>query len=398
MSQNLRARVAISFLFTFTGSSLTAWAVHIPQVKAQYGLNNAQVSLIIVMLGLGALSSMNVMGHLVDKRGSKFATTLSSVLAGAALILPGLAPNVVTLCIALFITGIFMGGADVSMNAHAVEVEKAYGRPIFSAFHAFWSLGGVIGAAVGGAALAAGIPMLVTLSSLGVFCGLIALLLNAWLLDNPKIAADKKLIAAISKEEQRAIKKKQSLANRPFLKLVIALGVMAGSGALIEGIGIDWSALFAVDVLNATVSQAAVFVMFFSGAMASFRLVADKIVARVGRLSVIRYGSALSSLGIAFALAQTSIPVSVAGWFIAGLGISAVVPQIFAYSAEVGEESHSGRNMAIVFGLCYAGMLGGPAVIGWVANLAPLGTALLFGSALGALIFTASWFLPKPRA
>ena len=397
MSQNLRARVAISFLFTFTGSSLTAWAVHIPQVKAQFALNNSQVSLIIIMLGLGALASMNLMGHLVDKKGSKFATTLTSVLAGAALILPGLAPNVLTLCIALFITGIFMGGADVSMNAHAVEVEKAYGRPIFSAFHAFWSLGGVIGAAIGGAALAAGLPMAVTLSSLGVFCGVIALLLNAWLLDNPKIAANKEKNAAISKEEQKAVKKEQSKANRPFMKLVIALGIMAGSGALIEGIGIDWSALFAVDVLNATVSQAALFVMFFSGAMASFRLVADKVVAKVGRLNVIRYGSAISALGVAFALAQTSIPVSIAGWFIAGLGISAVVPQIFAYSAEVGEESHSGRNMAIVFGLCYAGMLGGPAVIGWVANLAPLGTALLFGSLLGAFIFVASWFLPKPK-
>jgi MFS family permease len=271
------------------------------------------------------------------------------------------------------------------MNAHAVEVEKAYGRPIFSAFHAFWSLGGVIGAAVGGAALAAGLPMVVTLSSLGIFCGVIALLLNAWLLDNPKIAENKEKNAAISKEEQKAVKKEQSKANRPFMKLVIALGIMAGSGALIEGIGIDWSALFAVDVLNATVSQAAFFVMFFSGAMASFRLVADKVVAKVGRLNVIRYGSAISALGVAFALAQTSIPVSIAGWF------------IFAYSAEVGEESHSGRNMAIVFGLCYAGMLGGPAVIGWVANLAPLGTALIFGSLLGAFIFAASWFLPKPK-
>jgi MFS family permease len=396
VTSDVRARIAVTFLFVFTGAATTTWAVHIPVVKERFDLSNAQVGWVIMMLGLGAFTSMQFMGHLIDKRGSKFGTVVAGLCTSVVVVLPGLATNVYTLCAALFAFGFFLSATDVSMNAQAVELEKRYGRPIFSAFHAYWSTGCVIGATLGAAALAAGWPMFVTLATVGAMGLLMVLVANSWFLSN--VQQVKSVENSLSKKELKAQIKLQNAANRPYLKLVIALGIMAGSGALIEGVGLDWSALFSVGILKVSASQAAISVTVFSAAMASFRFVADKVVARVGRIAVIRYGSALAAIGVAFAITQSVFAISIVGWLIAGLGISAVVPQIFAYSASVGAETHAGRNMAIVFGLCYAAMLGGPAVIGWVSSLAPLNIALWIGVLLGAYIFTTSLFLPKDRS
>jgi MFS family permease len=125
----------------------------------------------------------------------------------------------------------------------------------------------------------------------------------------------------------------------------------------------------------------------FAGAMGITRLVIDKLVAIRGRIFVIRYGSLVSAVGTSLVVISTSSPVALLGWLIAGVGIAGVVPQLFAYSAEVGEESHAGRNMAKVVGIAYAGILSGPAIIGFLTIVVPLNIALGLGVALG--LFTA---------
>jgi MFS family permease len=117
------------------------------------------------------------------------------------------------------------------------------------------------------------------------------------------------------------------------------------------------------------------------------RLVIDKVVAVKGRVFVIRYGSLISALGTGVVVVSTTSPVALAGWVIAGVGIAGVVPQMFAYSAEVGEASHTGRNMAKVVGITYAGVLAGPAIIGFLTELVPLNIAIGLGVLLG--LFTA---------
>jgi MFS family permease len=117
------------------------------------------------------------------------------------------------------------------------------------------------------------------------------------------------------------------------------------------------------------------------------RLVIDKVVAIRGRIFVIALGSLISALGTTVVVISTTSAVALVGWIIAGIGIAGVVPQIFAYSAEVGESSHTGRNMAKVVGITYAGVLAGPALIGFLTELVPLNVAIGLGVILG--LFTA---------
>jgi MFS family permease len=394
--RNLQARIAVFFFFLYAGSAVTIWAVNIPEVENRMHLSHSQLGGLLVFVGLGAVATMQFVGRIIDRMGSRFTTTLFGILLGLTLVLPGLAQDGVGLAGALFVLGACMGACDVAMNAHAVEVENAYGRPIFSAFHAFWSFGGVLGSAIGGLAIAIKLPMLVSMSGYGLICLAITIFAGSKLL--PPQLKHQEVHAKLSKDESRKLRKEQDRANRKYLPTVLLLGVMAGAGAFLEGTGVDWSSLFQVKVLGATPATGALAVMVFSGAMAAFRLVADRVVAARGRLVIIRFGPLLSAFGIAVALLSPTPEVALFGWFFAGLGISAVVPQIFAISAVVGEESHSGRNMATVVGLCYAGVLGGPAIIGLLTAVMPLQFALTFGIFLGLVIALGSLRLGKALA
>lgn len=389
----VKARLVVFYYFTFAGISLTLWTVHIPDVQSRLNISSAQIGTIILMFGAGGVVTMQAVGHLIDHFGSKKSLFGAGALLGVALILPGFADNLLTLHIAIFLLGIGISSTDIAANAHAVEVESAYGRPIFTAFHAMWSGGGVIGAGIGGFALAHEFPMYATLTFCGIVLGVISLFVSRYLLPSVSHAAE--LHKTLSKAEKSQLRKEQAKANRPHLKLVLILGVLGGFGAMIEGLGVDWSALFQVTILHATKAEGAFSVMVFSGAMALVRVFADRIVGHIGRMAVIRYGAVLSSIGIFLALTLPNKSLSLIGWLIVGIGVSAIVPQLFIYAANIGEASHSGRNMAKVFGLTYFGLLAGPAAVGFLASIVSLRAALGIGVVLGAIIAIATLYLPN---
>ena len=382
-----KARFAVFLYFTIAGAAVTFWAVHIPFVESKLQITPSAIGLLLLVFGGGALTAIQLVGNLIDRVGSRTATFLSGTFMGTMLFFPGLADSPLLLGVALFFLGIGVGATDVAMNAHAVDVEKAYKRPIFSAFHAMWSFGGLIGASIGGIALANNLDMQATLSFAGVATLFIAISMRTWLLpDSPNHQSANKDSSTDKKAEKARLRAVNS-SNRKVLGYVLFLGAMAAAAAIAEGTGVDWSSLHHARILETSEAQASLALVVYTGAMGFTRLVIDKVVAVRGRIFVIAVGSLVSALGTSVVVISTSSPVALAGWVIAGVGIAGVVPQIFAYSAEVGESSHTGRNMAKVVGITYAGVLAGPALIGFLTELVPLNIAIGLGVILG--LFTA---------
>ena len=363
---------------------MTIWATHIPDVERKLSLSHAQIGIVILLLGAGALASMQVVGSLVDRFGSAKILTVTSVALGLALVLPGFAPNYLTLSIGIFVLGSTIGGIDIAMNAHALEIERAYERPIFSSFHAMWSIGGVIGSAIAGFALALKSPMAITMSSWGVITIAIGLLCSKWL-----------LVSATGQSERE---QQNKVSRTKEFYYVLFIGLVSASAAIIEGVGIDWSALFTIDKFETSVAVGGVSIAFFTAAMAIVRFVADKVVARFGRIFVIRNGAIISAIGVALALYSPNMELSWAGWALAGIGVSAVVPQCMAFASDIGTPQNQGRNLAKVVGLTYAGVLGGPAIIGFVGNAIGLQGALTFGIALAAFVALGSMVMQKGKS
>lgn len=384
MTKLRRARFAVFAYFTMCGAAVTFWAVHIPYIETKLEISHSVIGGLLLAFGAGALTAIQVVGNLVDRVGSRTATYLASIFMGLMLFFPGLTTSTWTLAAALILLGFGVGSLDIGMNAHAVEVEKAYGKPIFSAFHAMWSFGGLIGAGLGGLALANGMQMQLTLSIAAGAIILLSIALRNWMLpDNPNQSNSKTAEGSADSPH----KSKSDEANRKVLGYVLFLGAMSAAAAIAEGTGIDWSALHHARILGTSEAQAATAIVVYTGAMGLTRLVIDKVVANRGRIFVIRYGSLISAIGTTIVVLSSTPSVALAGWIIAGIGIAGVVPQMFAYSAEVGEATHAGRNMAKVVGITYAGVLSGPAIIGFLAEFVPLNIAIGLGIILG--LFTA---------
>lgn len=352
------ARVATFTYFALNGFLLGLWLVHIPTIEQRTGIDHAELGRLLLLLGLGAFVGMRIGGKITDRIGVKLILPIAGAFCSLTAVLPGLAVGQWTLGAALLIFGIGNGLMDVIMNAHAVVVERHYKRPVMSAFHATWSLGGVAAALTGARTLSWELSPAVTLG-LAAVLGVVVSLVTARALLNEK-------------EEHHV----QAVGKRKVPRRIWIMAGLAGLIMLSEGSANDWSVLHLQDVLGASPDVAALAYGAFATTMTGGRLLADRVTARVGSVAVLRWGSAIGAAGIATAALSPWIWLALVGWAIAGAGLAGTVPQLFSAAGHA-EAGAAAANMSRVVGIGYIGVLAGPAVIGWLTHLVPLNIAFL---------------------
>lgn len=367
------------------------WAVYIPSVERELGISHAVLGLLLLLIGLGAIIAMQIAGRLADRFSPGAVATVSLLLLCLSTLGPAFAPNLASLAVSLLLLGMFEGATDVAMNAHGVQVESGYRRPIFSAFHALWSIGGVAATLLGSVMISAGIGRGPGMAAIAAAVAGVTLALAGWPLRRAAIGPDGHVGDPIA-EGPAAVANSGETAReeyRPGVMYFVALGVLTAFAFMAEGCVGDWGPLFSRDILHAPESQAAFCFGAFSAAMTLGRLTVDRVVARRGSLFVVRWGSLLAIASLTEALLAPNLWMSLLGWFGLGLGLSGLVPQLFlAASRAGGNPATAGRDFAKVVGIAYAGMLIGPTLIGLLATVMPLNLALL---SMTPLLF-AIWF------
>jgi predicted MFS family arabinose efflux permease len=294
-------------------------------------------------------------GRLAARLGSAGAARLAATFFVPSFLLPIVAPGFSTLLAALFVFGATSGLLDVAMNAHGVLVERRLGRPIMSSLHAAWSLGGLTGSALGGLALAHFAPPVEAALTVAVL-GLLVGATQGWLLPAEDRCADAGPAFA--------------LPGRG----TIAIGCLAFASFVAEGAMLDWTAVFLTGTLGAGPAFAATGYAAFSGAMTCGRLAGDRVRARLGAVAIVRLGGALAALGLGFGVFSGSAVGAIAGFALAGFGLSNLVPVFFGAGGRAAEGS--GRGIAAVATLGYLGLLIGPPAIGGLADAIGLAAAL----------------------
>ncbi|MFD5074464.1 MFS transporter [Streptomyces sp. NPDC058371] len=385
MNDSLRAaRVATVAYFILCGTVMGTWVVNIPAIEERVGISHATLGALLMLLGLGAFIGMQVAGRLTDGLGARIVVPAAGVLCSVALVLPGLPREPWTLAGALLAFGFCNGCMDVSMNAHAVHVEKAYGRPVMSAFHATFSVGGVLAALVGAATASAGLSPAASMAAVGTLGIVIALVSARALLPTTPTAADTPFA---EEAEHTPAADRSSTRGRIWLLAALALMVM-----LCEGAANDWSALHLKDVLGAPASTAAFAYGTFAATMTIGRLLADRLVARFGSMAILRHGAATAAVGITIVTISPWTWAAFVGWALFGLGLSGCVPQLFSAAGHA-DPSAAGANVSRVAGLGYVGMLAGPAVIGWLTHVVALNHAFVLLTLLCAITAAAAGVL-----
>ncbi|MBA8820820.1 hypothetical protein BRY73_15050 [Ochrobactrum sp. P6BS-III] len=371
-----KERIAVALLFLANGYIFGGWAPKIPEFAARLGLDSAGMGLMILVFGIGSLSMMPVAGALSAQRGSGAVVRIFALAFIPALLIIALVPNVVTAVIVMFYFGGTMAAMDVAMNANAVAVEKSMRRAIMSSCHAFWSLGGLIGAASGGFLIAQFGSTVHALVSTVVAAGLIAV---AW----PSVIADKF-------HHPSGEKQKLTLPRNPLPWLV---GVMALFSMVPEGAIIDWSAYHMRQDLGASVTLAGFGFAAFSFSMAVMRFAGDLVRDRFGAVRTLRVCTVIAIIGMLIVGFSTDPYVSLVGFAICGIGISNMVPIAFSMAGNMpGVNPSVGLSIATTLG--YSGMLVAPSLIGFVASHSGFGVVFI---ALPALLLVVLAFSSLAR-
>ncbi len=362
------ARMAVLGIFFLNGFGFGSWAVRIPAVQERLDLGEGLLGLALLGMAAGSLVSMPLAGGLVSRLGSR--PVVGATGLGFFLALPLLAwsPSLAFLVLALAFAGASGGSLDVSMNAHAVAVEKVQGRPIMSSFHAAFSLGGLAGAAVGGAVAAWGVGVAPHLA------GVSALSLAAFALA---------YLRMLPADEDRGQSGEPALA-RP-TRALAGLGVISFCVLLGEGAMADWSAVYLKGTLGTGPGFAAAGFAAFSAAMVAGRLLGDRVTARFGPVALVRAGAAISAVGLGISLTVAHPAAALVGFACAGLGFSIVFPTALSAAGRT-KDSATGPAIAAVATAGYFGFLVGPPSIGFVAEGVGLGGALVIVVALSAAI------------
>ena len=359
-------------LFLLAGFSAAAWASLVPVAKAATGVNEGQLGLVLLCLGIGSLLAMPVSGVVSTRHGCRKVLMVCGVALCACLPLLASVQNVFTLAAALFFFGAMIGTFDCVMNIQAVIVERDSKRPLMSGFHGFYSLGGLLGAATTSTIMDLGVSPFATVSAIALAGVLLLMLIRRHVLPYGNPAEGPPF--ALPRGE------------------VLFLGMLCMTVFLVEGSMMDWSAVMLTENHGMPVAQAGYGFAAFSLTMTFGRLTGDRSVARVGRRSVVTVGGLLAMGGILLATLVPLWQAALLGYAMVGLGCSNIVPVLFT---AVGRQTSMPQSVAVpaMSTLGYAGVLAGPAAIGFIAHHSSLPMAFLLVAALMLFVAISGRFL-----
>ncbi|MFC4906576.1 MFS transporter [Actinomadura gamaensis] len=435
------ARRAVTVAFLVHGLAAAAWVARIPQIKEHLGLSAGTLGLALLGSPIGVVLATRVAGPAVARFGSRATVLVAGTSAALAPVALGLSVNLPMLVGALVLLGASLGLMDVAMNAQGVAVERGYGRPIMSGLHGVYSIGTLVAAVVGSAAAHAHVPVAVHLTVLGVLFATLLLVGARTLLDRSSEHLDEEpaptaLSAPLAEPEPADIENPEAgpgetasvsgtassggggasaassehgavaASGRPGSgaaspggggsgaaassgmgagMLLALLGVIGLCSFVGEGAMADWSAVYLKESLGAGAGFAGLGYAGCAVAMTIGRLAGDRVVGRFGAVRVLRIGSLVACAGLGGGLAVGAPWAAVTGFTLFGFGVAVVAPVTFSAAGNL-PGIPAAHGIARVTAIGYLGLLGGPPVIGLIAQAVGLPWALAVPAALSGMI------------
>lgn len=348
---------APAFVFASINIVFGTWAIYIPTIISKIGIDESELGMAIFCMALGTLVLILMAPKLINKFGVGKATFFGILFFLFSFILPFSTSEYGWLCFGMFIVGAFAGFTDVAMNALVSEIEKRDKIHIMSANHGFFSLGGFLGAGIGGFFLTSGIlPVYHLLVVIAIL-----LIINLILVGKYFNVSSEKL--------------EDNTFNFSLIKPVILLGVIAFFVMSTEGAIVDWSALYLEKVSLLQLYWIGLGYSIFSATMAIGRFFGDGISGKVGSKLLILSGVFIAAIGFVCILMVKPV-IALIGFGLVGIGLSVVIPELFRLAGNTkGLEASVG--ISFVSGVGFLGFLVGPVLLGFLAEISSLKLSFL---------------------
>jgi MFS family permease len=373
-------RRAVGTVFVVNGVVSGTIAARLPWIADRLHLSSGMLGAVGLMTSIGALATMPFAARFVHRHGPRAATRVLIAASSAALALPAFAPDLLALAAVMLLFGALMGTADNAMNAQAVEAERRIGKSIMSGLHGLWSVGVLAGALIGSLSAHTHIDPRLQFTAVGALAVVAGIIASYWLAGGAPTGA-----AAEVKVPRFA------WPRGPLL----LIGLVGFAAIFLEFAADNWSAVFMHWDLRTSQASAAIATGVFAASMAVGRLCGDALVRRIGPGVSVRACGILGTAGCALVAVSPDAAAALVGFVLLGLGVSVVVPLVFAAAGRSGPSPAIG--VAGVATVSYGAGMVAPTVMGWVADISSLRIAFAVAGMLGVAVAAGAGLLDRPR-
>lgn len=381
----LHARNAVAVVFALNGFAFASWVSRIPEARTNLDLSPGQLGTLLLALSLGSVVALPTAGVWVRRFGASKVVAVAAVIDALGLAVVGLGAGAVegvgVAALGLLLLGVGSGTWDVAMNVEGAAVERALGRTVMPRFHAAFSLGTVVGAAMGAAAAGLDVPLAIHLSIAAVLVVLV-----------PASVVRAFLPADVEPEGEGEGTRRHPLRAWTEPRTLV-IGVMVFAMALTEGIANDWLAVALVDGYDVPAWVGASGFAVFVIAMTVGRLGGPLVLDRFGRAPVLWSSMALAAAGVLLVVFGGVLPLVVLGIALWGVGASLGFP--VGMSAAADDPAYSSARVSVVSTIGYGAFLAGPPLLGYLGDQVGVLHALLL---LAALLVPSALAVPAARA
>jgi fucose permease len=389
-SRGATATRATYVAFIASGLAAASWASRIPQVKAHLNLDASTLGFVLLAIAAGSVISLPLAGMIVNRFGSARTVQTTAVLVGVGMVIIsiGYEVGVPVVVAGLFLFGLAYGSWDVAMNVQGALVEREVGHPIMPRFHAGFSVGTVVGALIGVGMVALHVSVTAHLIGVGVFESLaVPFAVRGFLADDSLIDDQTGPRAAAEQPVRRFARWRETRT------LLVGLFVLAFAFA--EGTGNDWISLAIIQSHHAAAAVGTLGYALFLAAMTSGRWVGPHLLAQLGRVRTIRMLATIGVVGVVVFAFGPGLPVAFAGAVLWGIGASLGFP--LGMSAGADEPAFAAARVSVIASIGYCAFLGGPPLIGFLADHLTIAHALaLVAVLLVVAILIAGAVRPPP--
>ena len=388
-----RALRAVAIQFFVNGATIATVVPRLPDLQEQVDVSIGTLGIVLTVGSLASLVGILFAGRVVARTGSRRVLIYGGVLSIGFLPVIGVATSPVLLAFGMFGLLFFDIFIDVAMNVQGSALSARRHTPVMNRLHGLWSLGAVTGGLVTVAALRAEVSVTMQFVVVAiVLVGVLRLVAPGLLRTDHAPAVDVPLHEAGPSSGSTATPPAGawSLAG-------LVLGVGGAAAMSIEMTNSDWAAFRLGDDLGAAPGVAGMGFVIFVGAMTVGRLSGDFVQVRVGSTALLRGSSVLIVIGAVLATMVASVPVSIVGFLIGGLGTSVLFPQLYDRAARWPGPPGSGFTAMLV------GQRGAvvvtPAIVGVLADTDAfsVGQAMAIVIIPAALAIMVTTFSRRPR-
>ena len=374
-----RARLGVVLSFLSHGFISSSFFARIPDYKARLELSNSVLGLCLLASSAGVLAALGPVGRLAAQRGSSAVLTKSSYLLVFIAPFVGISFNAISFAAILFLFGVAIAAQDVAMNTHGVTLEQKSGARYMGRFHAFWSVGALLGAITGG--VFAQLEVSEFTHALIVSAAVLALLIS----NNRRY---------LPGDEDKHIYE-ESVKRKKTPRLIYIMGLLGLAGSIGEGSAADWGGVLARETFGASQFVGTLPYIAYSFTMVVGRFYGDQLATKFGARRILKVGGLLGGAGLAGGLIVGGTTGVIVGWFLFGLALSTVIPLLFSAAGSMANKRFQGtispaEAVAKISGISYFGFVVGPPLMGFLADVLTLRWAMLVPAVLAVIISASS--------